>query len=98
METALPSTSQPNNANETISSFFGTSLGQYYLTIKSGDLDFNGEGYVSIKGSDLSFFNDKMESIYSIPVNTVISANTQGQNQDDITMTFEKEVYINAER
>ena len=81
-----------------IHSFFGTSLTEYYLSVKANDFNYNGEGYAILGGNNLSFFNDKMEPIYSIPTDTLLSANATGKDMDDITMMFPNDISVNVER
>ena len=101
MEPSLNTSNFPMELSDnffTIQNFFGAVLGQYYLTIKTENLEFKAEGYAGIKAENISFFNDKMETICTIELNTVLSANASGKYQDDITMLFKNNISVNAER
>lgn len=92
---------QPHDAEEgklETDRFFGAALAEYYLTIEAKDYSYKGEGYVLVSENEISFYDDKMTPIYKTQKEKVVFAQIKGMSLDDISIVFNDEAYVNAER
>lgn len=85
-------------AKNEIDKFFGSILSEYYLNISADACDFKGEGYAIVGEDEISFFDDKMSPVYKTLKSKATSAIIKGMEYGDITIVFDDNATINAER